>query len=117
LPEEYGSFFSSRDAAYAEYSRLMTEGSRCNRFPSSFTLNLPHSRPKYTNIDLAVTDFRYISTAARRKADDNPHNFAAIEGRDGTLIDMRASALCRQSWNCRPDEREKKSRLLSKRAI
>jgi hypothetical protein len=30
----------------------MTEESRCSRFPSSFTVTLHHSRPKYTNLDL-----------------------------------------------------------------
>jgi hypothetical protein len=49
----------------------------------------------------------HISTAARRKADDNPHNFAAIEGRYGTLIDTRTLALHRQGWNCGSGEKEK----------
>jgi hypothetical protein len=36
----------------------MIEGSRCKRRPSSLTLTLPHSRPKYTDIDLAAVHFR-----------------------------------------------------------
>jgi hypothetical protein len=47
------SLLRSRSAAYAEYNRLMIEGSRCKRRPISLTLALPHSRARYTNIDLA----------------------------------------------------------------
>src|SRR6266542_2480880 len=53
------SLLGSRSAAYAEYNRLMIEGSRCKRRPISLTLALPHSRARYTNIDLRpLTHFR-----------------------------------------------------------
>src|SRR6266498_466041 len=52
------SLLRSRSAAYAEYNRLMIEGSRCKRRPISLTLALPHSRARYTNIDLVLTHFR-----------------------------------------------------------
>jgi hypothetical protein len=48
----------------------------------------------------------HVSTAARRKADDDPHDFAAIKIRYRTLIDIRAAALRRQSRNCRAEEQE-----------
>jgi ornithine cyclodeaminase/alanine dehydrogenase-like protein (mu-crystallin family) len=43
----------------------------------------------------------HVSTAARRKADNDPHDFAAIEICDGALIDIRAAALRRQNRSCR----------------
>ncbi len=52
------SLLRSRLAACVMYSRLMIEGSRCNRLPSCFTVTLPHSRATYTNVDLALTHFR-----------------------------------------------------------
>src|SRR5215831_13642757 len=48
----------------------------------------------------------YVGTAARRKADDDPHDFAAIEIRYGALIDIHAAAFRRQSWSRRAGEQE-----------
>src|SRR5262249_39886642 len=50
----------------------------------------------------------YVGTAARRKADDDPHDFAAIEIRYGALIDIHAAAFRRQSWSRRAGEQENK---------
>jgi hypothetical protein len=49
----------------------------------------------------------HVSIAAWRKADNDPHDFAAIEICDGTLIDIRAVALRRQNRSCRAGEQEK----------
>src|SRR4030095_10042014 len=48
----------------------------------------------------------HVSTAARRKADNDPHDFAAIEICGGALIDIRAAALRRQSRSCRAGEQK-----------
>src|SRR5262249_57251882 len=44
----------------------------------------------------------YVGTAARRKADDDSHDFAAVEIRYGVLIDIRAAAFRRQSGVAAP---------------
>src|SRR5262245_40093040 len=49
----------------------------------------------------------HVSTAARGKTDNDPHDFAAIEIRYPTVIDIRALALRRQSRSCRSGEQEK----------
>ena len=48
----------------------------------------------------------HVSTAARRKTDNDAHDFAAIEIRYPTVIDIRAAALRRQSRSCRAGEQE-----------
>ena len=63
----------------------MTEGSRCNCFPSSFTLTFPHSRPKYTNMDLALIHFlcRPVFVKSFSVA---PYAFATIASKAASLM-------------------------------
>src|SRR5215510_8587290 len=48
----------------------------------------------------------HVGTAARRKADDDPHDFAAIEIRYDALIDIRTATFHRQSWSRHTGEQE-----------
>src|SRR5262245_52572888 len=51
-----------------------------------------------------------VSTTARRKSDDDAHDFAAIEFGYGTLIDIRAAALRCQNRDYRAGEKKTNQR-------